>query len=87
MIHKGKWGLLPAHLVLAYKEISLSPLGVILQRDRQPQPICDYSFFFIKLYTIPLALEESMQFGQVLSRIMHQVSDADPQLGWCTFQK
>jgi hypothetical protein len=55
MIHKGQWELLPARLVLDEKNLQLSPLGVVPQRDRQPRTICDYSFFFVNLDTIPLA--------------------------------
>jgi hypothetical protein len=81
MIHKGQWILLPAHLVLADKNLRLSPLGVVPQRDRRPRTICDYSFFFVNLDTIPLAPAESMQFGRALWRILQQVYDADPRLG------
>jgi hypothetical protein len=34
MIHKGQWVLLPARLVLDEKNLRLSPLGVVPQRDR-----------------------------------------------------
>jgi hypothetical protein len=81
MIHKGQWVLLPARLVLDEKNLWLSPLGVVPQRDRRPRTICDYSFFFVNLDTIPLAPPESMQFGRALWRILQQVSDADPRLG------
>jgi hypothetical protein len=81
MIRKGQWVLLPAHLVLDENNLRLSPLGVVPQRDRRPCTICDYSFFFVNLDTIPLAPPESMQFGRDLWRILQQVSDTDPRLG------
>jgi hypothetical protein len=81
MIHKGQWILLPAHLVLADKNLRISPFDVVPQRDRRPRTICDYSFFFVNFDTIPLAPAESMQFGRALWRILQQVSDADPRLG------
>jgi hypothetical protein len=81
MIHKGQWVLLPARLVLHETNLRLIPLGVVPQRYRRPRTICDYSFFFVNLDTIPLAPPESMQFGRALWRILQQVSDADPRLG------
>jgi hypothetical protein len=81
MIHKGHWVLLSARLVLDEKNLQLSPIGVVPQRDRRPRTICDYSFFFVNLNTIPLAPTEPMQFGRVMWRIMQQASDANPRLG------
>jgi hypothetical protein len=81
MIHKGQWVLLPARLVLDENNLQLSPLGVVPQRDWRPRTICDYSFFFVNLDTIPLAPQESMQFGRALRWVLQQVSDADPRLG------
>jgi hypothetical protein len=81
MIHNGQWVLLPAHLVVDETNLRLSPLGVVPQRDHRPRTICDYSFFSVNLDTVPLAPQESMQFGQALHRALQQVSDADPRLG------
>jgi hypothetical protein len=81
MIHKGQWVLLPAHLVMDKTNLRIIPLGVVPQRDRRPQTICDYSFFSVNLDTVPLAPQESMQFGRALHRVLQQVSDADPRLG------
>jgi hypothetical protein len=61
--------------------LRLSPLGVVPQRDRRQRTICDYSLFFVNLDTIPLAPQESMQFGRALYRILQQILDADPRLG------
>jgi hypothetical protein len=81
MIHKSQWVLLPAHLFMDKTNLRLSPLGVVPQRDHRPQTICDYSFFSVNLDTVPLAPQESMQFGRALHRVLQQVSDADPRLG------
>jgi hypothetical protein len=61
--------------------LRLNPLGVVPQRDRRPRTICDYSFFAVNLDTVPVAPQESMQFGRALHRVLKQVSDADPRLG------
>jgi hypothetical protein len=81
MIQKGHWVLLPSHMVLEEENLRLSPLGVVTQRDRRPQNICDYTFFLVNLDTTPLAPSEAMQFGKALWRILQQVSTASPRLG------
>jgi hypothetical protein len=81
MIQKGHWVLLPAPMVLDEENLRLSPLGVVPQRDRRPQTICDYMFFSVNLDTLPLAPSESMEFSKALWRILQQVSTADPRLG------
>jgi hypothetical protein len=80
MIQNGQWVLFPAQLVLDEKNLQISPLGIVPQRDRRPCTICDYSLFLVNLDTIHLALAESMQFGRALWRILQQVNDADPRL-------
>jgi hypothetical protein len=59
-INKGQWVLLPASVLLKERNLRLSPLGVVPQRDLRPRFICDYSFFLIKDDTIELCPEESM---------------------------
>jgi hypothetical protein len=80
MIHKGQWVLLPARLIMDEKNLRLSPLGVVPQRDRRSRTIYDYSFLFVSLDTIPMVPPESMQFGRSLWRILQQVSDSDTRL-------
>jgi hypothetical protein len=72
MIEKGQWILLPAKLVLNNRNLRLSPLGVVPQRERQPRTICDYSFFLVNEYTVELCPAESMQFGRALLRIFQK---------------
>jgi hypothetical protein len=81
IMRKNQWVLLPADLVLHEKNLRLSPLGVVPQRDRRPHIICDYSFFLVNLETIPLAPSEAMQFGSALWRVLSTVHHADPRLG------
>jgi hypothetical protein len=66
MIRKGQCTLLPARLVLNELQLRLIPLGVVPQRNRQPQTISDYSFFGVSHETLALAPEEFMQFGKAL---------------------
>jgi hypothetical protein len=63
MIHKGNWVLLPSWLILGKRNLKLSPLGVVPQRDRCPHTISDYSFFGVNDDTIPLSPSEAIQFG------------------------
>jgi hypothetical protein len=81
MIRKGRWVLLPARLTLGEKNLKLSPLGVVPQRDRLPRTISDYSFFGVNDDTIPLSPGEAMQFGRALQRILRTIARADPRLG------
>jgi hypothetical protein len=81
MICKGQWVLLPARLILGEKNLKLSPLGVVPQRDRRPRTISDYYFFGVNDDTIPLSPGEAMQFGCALQRILRTIARADPRLG------
>jgi hypothetical protein len=66
MIRKGQWTLLPVRLVLNELQLSISPLGVVPQRDRHPRTISDSSFFGVNHETVPVSPEECMQFGRAL---------------------
>jgi hypothetical protein len=81
MIHKGQWVLLPVRLILGEKNLKLSPLGVVPQRDRRPRTISDYSFFGVNDDNIPLSPGEAMQLGRALQRILRTIARADPWLG------
>jgi hypothetical protein len=81
MINKGKWILLPAHLLMDARNLCMIPLGVATQRDRRPCTICDYSFYLVNEDTIDLCPEGSMQFGRALLRILQQIARSDPRLG------
>jgi hypothetical protein len=81
MTDKGQWVVLPARLVLNKTNLRLSPLGVVLQRDRRPRTISDHSFFMVNEDTVDLAPAESMQFGRALWRILNAIARANPTLG------
>eukprot|EP00536_Pseudo-nitzschia_multiseries_P014096 jgi/Psemu1/37529/gm1.37529_g len=61
--------------------ISRGPLGLVTQCGRRSRMISDYTFFGINEDTIPLAPEESMQFGQTLHRLLTQMHRANNRLG------
>jgi hypothetical protein len=73
--------LLPDSVILKERNLCLSQLGVVPQRDCRPRSIYDYSFFLINDDTIELCPEESMQFGCVLLYILQQIARLDHRLG------
>jgi hypothetical protein len=81
MIRKGQLVLLPARLILGEKNLKLSPLGVVPQRDRRTRTISEYSFVGVNDDTIPLLPSEAMQFGRALQRILRATPRVDPRLG------
>jgi hypothetical protein len=81
MIQKGHWTLLPASQVLHLRNLRLSPLGVVPQRDRRPRTISDYSFYQVNDDTSPLAPLDSMQFGHTLRRLLRHIIRANPRFG------
>jgi hypothetical protein len=78
MIKKGHWTLLPASLVKNLKNLRISPIGVVPQRDRRSRTIIDYSFSNVNEDTAPIAPRESMQFGRALHRILRSILEANP---------
>jgi hypothetical protein len=54
IIKEGHWVMLSALLLLYEKNLSLSPLGVVPQRNFCPRTICDYPVFLINDDTIEL---------------------------------
>jgi len=78
---KQFWTILPYRLVQHLKDLRMSPLGVVPQRDRRPRLIVDLSFFGINQECVPVAPAEAMQFGRTLQRLMQRILDADPQFG------
>ena len=81
MIQKSQWVLLPFDVAADLPNATLSPPGVVPQRDRRPRWICDYSFSGINADTLPLAPVESMQYGQALHRFLRELLLADPRHG------
>ena len=81
MIQKGHWTVLPASQVMHLRNVRLSPLGVVPQRDRRPRTICDYTFYQVNDDTSPLAPLEAMQFGRTLHRLLRHIIRANPRFG------
>jgi hypothetical protein len=80
-IRKQQWTLLPARQVEHLKNLRLSPLGVVPQRDRRPRVIVDYSYSDVNADTAQLAPHEAMQFGKALHRLIHRIVRAHPRHG------
>jgi hypothetical protein len=81
MMDKGQWILLPYKSVRHLKNLRVSPLGVVPQRNRRPRTIVDYTFSKVNPDTLRLAPSEAMQFGRALPRILQNIFDADPRFG------
>ena len=79
---KSFWTVLPLEILLTHvKNLRLSPLGCVPQRDRRPRLINDLTFYGINDHTIRLAPLTAMQFGHALDRILQRIRDADPRHG------
>ena len=60
---QGYWAVLPYSHVHNWKDLHISPLGVVPQRDRRPRLIVDYSFSGVNDDTLSLAPRESTSKG------------------------
>jgi hypothetical protein len=83
---KGQWIVLPYSVVQTLpqrvrRQLRISPMGVVPQRDRRPRVIVDYSFFGVNDETAKLAPREAMQFGKALERILRQIVESNPTHG------
>ena len=78
---QGYWAVLPYSEVRLWKDLRISPLGVVPQRDRRPRLIVDYSFSGVNDETVAMAPKESMQFGRALQRVLAKIVHADPRYG------
>jgi hypothetical protein len=86
LVLKGQWIVLLYSVVRTLprrvrRQLRISPMGVVPQRDRHPRVIVDYSFFGVNNKTVKLAPCEAMQFGKALERILRQIFEADPTHG------
>ena len=81
MIAKSQWLVLPAEAMADLPGLRVSPPGVVVQSDRRPRWICNYTWSQVNQETLPLALFESMQFGHALDGILRELLLADPALG------
>jgi len=88
-VKKGFWTVLPYRLLkekyrqkMRYlRDMRLSPMGVVPQRERRPRIIVDYSFYEVNQETLSLGPSEAMQFGRALERVLYQVRHANPRYG------
>ena len=81
MINKQQWVVLPYKVAKQLKNLRLSPLGVVPQRNRRPRWIVDYTWWKVNDERLPLAPSEAMHFGHALDRILRKILLADPKLG------
>ena len=81
MIGKSQWVVLPFDLAASLGNLTLSPPGVVPQRERRPRWIGDYSFSGVNDDTLPLAPTESMQYGNALHRLLREILIANPANG------
>lgn len=77
-VNKGFWMVLPYHLVQHKPTLRISPIGVVPQHGRRPQPIIDYSYYGINSNTQPNVPIEAMQFGRALECIIQKLSLQTP---------
>ena len=80
-VDKKFWTILPYRLVRDLRDLRLSPLGVVPQRNRRPRLIVDLSFFMVNQETLPVAPAEAMQFVRALQRLLQRILLADPVHG------
>jgi hypothetical protein len=84
-VQKGFWMILPVTLLKKYpqiyKNLQVSPMGVVPQRARRPCIIVDYTFFGLNNETVKMAPRDAMKFGKALQRIIQSLVDANPKYG------
>ena len=81
MIGKSQWVVIPFDIAATLDGLTLSPPGVVPQRERRPRWIGDYSFSGVNDDTLPLAPTESMQYGNALHRLLREILLANPANG------
>jgi hypothetical protein len=78
---QGYWMVVPYAAVRHWRDLRLSPIGAVPQRDRRPRLIVDYSFSDVNAETVQLAPPEAMQFGRALHRVLRRIVEADGRYG------
>lgn len=68
---------LPFKAVKHLVNLQLSPLGVVIQHERRPHTIVDYTYSGINQSTVPFAPWEAMQFGHYLNHLLQQLAEVD----------
>lgn len=84
---QGYWLVLPFECVSEWPQLRISPLGVVLQHDRRPRLIVDYTFSSVNAETVPMAPREAMQFGRALQRILRKIVTFNPSMGPSRWRK
>ena len=79
MVEKGQWLVLPYSVAKRLPGLRLSPTCMKVERDRRPRWIGDYNHFKTNTKTLPVACLSTMQYGQVLDRLLREIVYADPQ--------
>jgi len=77
----GYWLVLPYSAIRGHPSLKIAPVGVVLQRERRPRPIMDYSCNGVNQASIPLAPLSAMQFGTALQRILQRIAYCNPSFG------
>ena len=75
---QGYWIVVPYHHVRSLPNLCISPIGVVLQRDRRPRLIVDYTFSGLNEETVLMAPREAMQIGWTLEGV-RSIVHADPR--------
>lgn len=78
---QGYWPVMPYSAVRHWKDLLISPLGVVPQRDRRPRLIVDYSFSGVNNDTVQMAPKDAMQFGRALHRVLAKIVHSDQRSG------
>ena len=81
MRKKGMFVVVPYHLLRHHRQLRISPLGCVPQRDRRPRMINDYTFSGVNPATIKMAPPEAMQWGRTLNRVLWYIYSADQRQG------
>ena len=81
MRSKGMFIILPYSTVCHLTPLQLSPLGCVLQRERRPQIINDYTFSGVNPNTVKMAPSEAIQWGRTLNRVLWYILHVDNQHG------
>jgi hypothetical protein len=81
MIDKRYWVILPFHAVKHFPHLKLAPAGVVPQRTRRLCQIMDFTFTEVNQYSVPLAPQHAMQFGNAIQSLLQHIAYANPAFG------
>ena len=81
MQRKGIFVILPYQLIRHHPALRISPLGCVLQHERRPRIINNYTFSQVNPATHKLASDVAMQWGRTLQQVLWFIFNADRQHG------